>query len=407
MNILAIIAEYNPFHKGHKYHLKESIKSTGASHTIALVSASFVQRGEPSLIDKWTKAEMAISNGIDLVIELPFVYSVQSAELFAYGAVEILDSLRVVNFLSFGAENNNLNLLDKISDIFLKEPDFFKLSLKNFLDKGLSFAQSRELALLEFLKEEGLYSDDFREVLNQSNNILAIEYLKALKTLNSNIQANIVSRRGAAYNDIKLKSDSFSSATSIRKSILENGQQSVAGDLPRPSYELIKDYSYNHLDNYLAEINYILNVSKFEDYIQVFDMTEDLANRFLKLNKNYNSVDSLLDQLVTKRYPRTRISRILIHLLARLTREDVVSIYSRRSNYIRILASNRKGFEIINKIKNSSDIEIINKFSDYYHIQDSNIKKILNYEVTASNLYFLHEDRKRNQDFTVSPMIRL
>lgn len=406
MKTLAIIAEYNPFHLGHKYHLEESIKTTNATHTIAIISSSFVQRGEPSIVDKWTKSKMALDNGFDLVIELPFVYSVQSAELFAYGAVEILDSLKIIDYLSFGAETNNLDLLNTISSILLEEPDFFRLSLKKHLDKGLSFASSRELALIDYLRENDLYSKDFGNILKQSNNILAIEYLKAIKLLDSNIEPAIVTRLGADYNETSL-SLNFSSATSIRKELISKGPQSITKEVPSSSYKLLENCKYNHLNNYIIEINYLLNILEFEDYLEIFDMTEGLANRFLNLDKNYRSIDDLINDLSSKRYPRTRISRILIHLLSNLTKDDIVDIYSKRSNYMRILASNKKGFEIINKIKNNSNIMIINKFSDYYRTQDSTIKKILDYEIRASNLYFIHQDRPRNLDFIKSPYIKI
>ena len=210
-NVLGIVAEYNPFHNGHLYHLEESKNQANADYTIAVISGNFVQRGDVSIIDKWSKAEMAIKNGIDLVIELPTMYSISSAENFAYGSMKILDSLNIVNAVSFGAEQANTDTLDKFATILYNEPKEFISVLNHELSKGISFPKARENALLLYLNDIRKYAN----VLSSPNNILGIEYIKALKKLKSDIIPIAIPRNKVGYNSNEIV-DGFASATSIR-----------------------------------------------------------------------------------------------------------------------------------------------------------------------------------------------
>ena len=194
MSVLGIVTEYNPLHNGHIHHLKESLAVSSADTAVCVMSGNFVQRGEPAIIDKWIRAEIALRAGMDLVIELPVVYALSSAELFAFGAVKILDSLGFVNAICFGSEAGALEPLDAIAEILANEPEEYKALLKKNLDKGLSYPASRESALKGFL------GTGMAELVSSSNNILAIEYLKALKRLNSPIKAFTIHRIGGAYN---------------------------------------------------------------------------------------------------------------------------------------------------------------------------------------------------------------
>ena len=180
-NVLGIIAEYNPFHNGHLYHIKESIKQTDADYIVCIISGNFVQRGNTSIIDKWTKTKMAIAQGADLVLELPTIYATSSAENFAEGAIKIFDSLGIVNTLSFGIETKDLATLNNIANVVYQEPKEYVTMLNHELNKGVSFPKARENALMMYLNDIKRYAN----VLNGSNNILAIEYLKAIKKLKS------------------------------------------------------------------------------------------------------------------------------------------------------------------------------------------------------------------------------
>lgn len=217
MNITGIITEYNPFHSGHLYHLNSAKEITNCDGVICIMSGNFIQRGAPAIIDKWARAEMAIENGVDLVIELPSFYALSSAEIFAKGSVTILDSLGVVNSIFFGSESGNIEELINISKILAYEPLEFKNLLKSNLKKGITYAKARENSLKEFTN-----NIDISKILNNSNNILGIEYIKTLIRLNSNINPLTLTRVGGTYNDKTLNND-FSSATSIRESIKNSG----------------------------------------------------------------------------------------------------------------------------------------------------------------------------------------
>ena len=191
-NVLAIIGEYNPFHNGHLYHLTEAKEKSHANYTIAIISGNFVQRGNTSIVDKWTKTRMAILNGIDLVIELPCVYSISSAENFATGAIKILNSLNIVDSISFGCETDDISILEEFADILISEPPEFKSLLAHELSTGISFPKARENALLMYVNDIRKYAN----ILSSPNNILAIEYLKALNISKSNIRPLAIKRIG-------------------------------------------------------------------------------------------------------------------------------------------------------------------------------------------------------------------
>ena len=216
--VLGIIAEYNPFHNGHLHHLETSKKLTGADYTVAIISGNFTQRGSTSIIDKWSKAKMALENGIDLVIELPVLYSISSAENFADGAIKILNSLGIVDYLSFGAETSDISILNKIADILHLEPEEYKKLLSLELTNGLSFPKARENALINYIKNNAnnIFENNesnfekYKKVLSSPNNILGIEYLKALKKYKSSIKPICISRFATDYNSTELlKVDNF------------------------------------------------------------------------------------------------------------------------------------------------------------------------------------------------------
>ena len=213
--VLGIVSEYNPFHNGHLLHLAQSKKLTKSNYSVCIMTGNFSQRGDTSLVDKWTKAEMAIKNGIDLVIELPTIYSISSAENFADGAIKILENLGIINYLSFGSEIGDINILDEISEVLYQEPKEFTDLLSMELDRGISFPKARENALKLFLNNTRRYSN----VLSNPNNILGIEYLKALKKYNSNIIPITIKRDTVEYNSLKPSSDGIASATAIRNLI--------------------------------------------------------------------------------------------------------------------------------------------------------------------------------------------
>ena len=214
--VLGIVSEYNPFHNGHILHLKKSLEMTKADFTIAIMSGNFTQRGDTSLIDKWAKTEMALKQGIDLVIELPTLYAISSAENFADGAVKILNSLGIIDYISFGSEIGEIKPLDDVATVLSKEPKDFSEILKRQLRSGLSYPKAREIAIQMYFGTSPIYT----EALQNPNNILGIEYLKALKRSKSNITPITIKRNYNSYNSNDVK-NGVASATAIRTMIMQ------------------------------------------------------------------------------------------------------------------------------------------------------------------------------------------
>ncbi|MGM0395820.1 MAG: nucleotidyltransferase [Bacillota bacterium] len=393
MKVAGLIAEYNPFHFGHKLHLENAKTVANASHTIAVMSGSFVQRGEPALVDKWTRAEMAVKNGVDLVIELPFAYSVQTAELFAAGATKILDSTGAVDCIVFGSESGEIEELMRIAEVLVEEPPFFKVKLKEYLDEGNSFSSSRSLALSDYAQTKGINLGNSIETIKESNNILGIEYLKSLIKMDSLMEPYTIKRIGDRYKDSDIKSK-IASATGIRQSIKKSGLGSVVDYLPVESYAAIERFienygNINQLDNYSAILNYILCISTPENITDYFDVEIGLENRIKNLSKTIFRPTELVTSAATKRYAETRIQRLLIHMIAGLKKDSIHDFFSHNTMYVRILASNSKGFQIINRIKEKSEIHIINKVTDSMALLNKKEKSMLEMDMLATDLYFL------------------
>lgn len=415
MKVLGIVAEYNPFHLGHKYHLEKSKQITRSDYSIAVMTGSFVQRGEPSFVDKWTKAKMAIDNGVDLVIELPFIFSVQSAEIFALGSIKLLNSLNIVDYITFGNELGSLADLDKIAQILIDEPPYLKQKLQEYIHKGNSFPMSRSKALKSFFdhyKDDIEISENIQDILKMSNNILAIEYLKALTLLKSTIKPVSIKRIGNLYGD-KYLNNTIASATGIRNSILNNGVEPIREYLPDKTFKSLKNYlhqykEFNSLNNYNQIIHYLLQIKDKKSLINIMDVESGLENRIVKKSTIYKNVDHLIQSISTKRYPKTRIQRILIHLMANLTKPLFDELLPHHPSYIRILGSNEKGFQLLNKIKENSNLPIITKFADYNQHNNLYLNKIISLDEMSTNLYFagLNVDKPFiDMDYHTTPYI--
>ena len=210
MKIVGLITEYNPFHNGHLYHIKESLRVTGADAAVVVMSGDYVQRGTPAIMPKRIRAEMALMCGAGAVFELPVCYATGSAELFALGSVSLLESLGIVDSICFGSECNDLPILEQLAELLLEEPEAYQILLKDYLKQGMSFPRARQEAILSYTEDPR-----FAEILRNPNNILGIEYLKAIKKLGSRMEPYTIARRGAQYHDEELDSD-YSSATAIR-----------------------------------------------------------------------------------------------------------------------------------------------------------------------------------------------
>ena len=411
MNLLGLIVEYNPFHNGHKYHLEKSKEITNATHTVAIMSGSFLQRGEPALFDKYTRAEMAVKNGVDLVIELPTLYACRSAEIFSHGAVATLNSLNCVNSLCFGSEEGNIDILQTISEILVKEPSDFKITLKNFLDEGIVFPVARSKALYEYIKNNHLLElseDKLQQVLNSSNNILGIEYIKSLIKLNSSIKPYTITRIASKYNSTDIESN-ICSATAIRNSLKDNTDlKLIENVVPLHTFNEINhkiNTNFNPVFDYmfydLLSSTIIRDVDNLTKY---FEVNEGIENKIYSNVFTSKNLEELINSTKSKRYTMTKIKRTLNNILLGINRDDVIKVKDLdKVPYIRILAFNNKGREIIKKIKTSSDIEIITKFSKISHVDDPIFDTLIKYDLKSSNMYNLIY-YKNNRNLLKGPM---
>ncbi len=401
--VLGIISEYNPFHNGHLYHLIKSKKITNAEYTIAVVGGNFTQRGNASLLDKWSKTEMALLNGIDLVIELPLLYSISSAENFAEGAIKILDSLQIVDTISFGTETSDINILDRFADILYNEPKEYKALLSHELSKGMSYPKARENALM-------LYLNDIRRfapILSSPNNILGIEYLKALKKYRSTITPLSIQRIKSGYNDINF-SGNIASATAIRNLILNHEYKDLNKILPISSYSILKEnikkgHIVRDISNFDKIILYKLRSMSIEEISNLPDVSEGLEYSIKKAADSCNTIYEFINIVNSKRYTKTRLQRILLYALLNVTKKDI-QISKKVMPYIRILGFNEKGKYIVSQISRNKNklnlITSVKKFNDQN--TNKNLQLMLQKDINATNTYTLgfENDSWSNLDYT-------
>lgn len=401
--VLGIIAEYNPFHNGHLYHIAKSKQETGAQYVIAVISGNFVQRGNTSIINKWTKARMALLNGADLVIELPTIYSISSAENFAEGAIKILNSLGVVDTLSFGMEANDISTLNNIANVLYNEPKEYVTMLSHELSKGNSYPKARENALLLYLNDIKRYAN----VLSGSNNILGIEYLKALRKTKSTITPVGIKREKVLYND-KYIVDEFASATAIRKMLMTKELNDISKVMPRNSYlllgeELKKGHYVIDIARFEKEIIYTLRKMSVQDIAKLPDVSEGLENSLKNAADSCNTLKDLINIVKTKRFTQTRIQRILLYCLLGITKKQMET--SRKViPYARVLGFNNKGKELISEMmKLNPKLNIVTSVKKYIDtVANKNLKEMLDIDILATNIYTLgyFADSYSNLDYT-------
>ncbi|WKY48821.1 nucleotidyltransferase [Eubacteriaceae bacterium ES3] len=408
MKILGIVSEYNPFHLGHYYQLQESRKITGADGVIAIMSGSITQRGEFSLFNKWERARLALESGIDLVIELPVIYSGQSAETFATGAIHLLESSGVCTHLSFGSESGNLNDLLTLSDLLAHETHNFKIKLKSFLDLGYSFAKARELSVEQLL---GLH---YSEHLKKPNNILAIEYLKALKRSNSKIQPVTIQRRGADYHS--LEDSSILSATGVRKIIsdyqshqnLDTILNALDKKLPYQTdllIPMIENINFSGNQKLLDLLRYTILGESVSSLRQFPYVSEGLEHKIRDAIKIAPSLNDLINDVVSKRIPQTRVQRIFTNRLMNLTKSDLANLKNTKP-YLRVLGFNRTGQVILKSIKQKEQAPLINNLRKEINRLTVSQKSMLHFDICSTDLQNLLFEKKYcfHRDFFTNPL---
>lgn len=398
MKVLGIIAEYNPFHNGHLYHLRQSKEIIGADFVIAVMSGNFVQRGEPALINKWERAKVAIENGIDLVIELPAAFSCNNSELFAKGAIEILNGLGCVTHISFGSEDGKLEEIEIIANALAEESELFKEVLKINSGKGLSFPKAREKAL------NSVIGKDCSKVIKGSNNILAIEYLKQLKLSNSKIIPVTLKRRGPDYRENAVYAD-IASATYIRNR--SGDVNEIAKYIPETTLRSINEQSsLIYLEDFHQLIYSRLLQISTEDLSMIYSVSEGLENKIKKEIRKGNSIGELLENIISKRYTDARMKRVLIHAILGIDKVKMNRIISKKINYCRVLGFSPKGSKLLRLIKKGelNSLPIITNMNKELKNEEE-LWELMRIDVLASDLYNLVSARKlyENSDYAVRP----
>ena len=386
--ILGIISEYNPFHNGHLLHLQNSKKLTHTDFTIAVMSGNFVQRGDTSIVDKWTKTEMALKAGVDLVIELPTLYAISSAENFAEGAIKILNGLGVVDYVSFGSEIGEISPLNDVAQVLYKEPKEFSALIANQLRSGLSYPKARELAIQMYFGSSQKYTD----ILQNPNNILGIEYLKALKKHKSPIRPITLKRKYSDYNSADVKSG-IASATAIRTMLQNN--KNVHYVVPYETYELLEDKKKSgqiipSLSIFSKEIMYSLRKMTLSEIASLPDVSEGLENKIKTAVNTSNNLEELISKIKSKRYTQSRIQRILLYALLNISEKDM-NMSRKQMPYIRVLGFNKHGKKIISAIANHNPklqiIVSVKKFME--NNSDRHLHTMMSKDIFATNVYTL------------------
>lgn len=407
MKICGIVAEYNPFHNGHKYQIEQTKKLTNCDTVIVVMSGNFIQRGLPALFDKWARARMAIENGVDIVIELPTCYATSSAEFFAHGAVGIMDALNCVDILSFGNKYNDIEVLKRIANVLHSEPEEYKKLLQRELKKGTSYPIARSNALKNFLKKE-IDSKILENILLDSNNILGIEYLKALLTYDSPIEPCAIERIGGDYNSTNII-DNICSATGIREMLEKNTTEKLPDVMPEKSFKILSDEIISgkvpmNISNFEKEILYQLRKLSTSELSEISDVTEGLENVLKKCIAEGFEITDLIEQIKTKRYTKTRVQRILIHTLLGI-KKSFLQEQKETPQYARILAFSKNGKKVIPELVKKSRIPIVTSISKFLKTATPSQKEMLELDIMATNIYTLGYQiptfRKMNLDYTM------
>ena len=390
MKTVGLITEYNPFHNGQAYHIEKAKMLTGADRVIVVMSGDFVQRGAPAVMPKHLRAESALLSGASLIIELPVCFATGSAEYFAQGAISLLNQLGCIDSICFGSECGDLHLLKEIAQLLADEPIEYQAALKQALKEGASFPAARQEAL-------NIYSDKYSEILASPNNILGIEYLKALAKIHSKIEPFTIKRIGAGYHDMDIDGQ-FSSATAIRSDIYQLADVNSSSEsiplthiqtqVPSSCHELMKkNYQIRYpikSDDFSLLLKAKLLSETAGSLSHYLDISPELANRILRLRNDYLSFEQFCDLLKTKELTRSRISRSFIHVLLGIT-NDWLTAMKAPASYARILGFRRDHADLLGILKRTSDIPLIT--SPARAVLADTAYQMLELDIYASDLY--------------------
>lgn len=398
MKVCAVIAEYNPFHLGHAYHLKQARLLTDADYIIVVMSGNFVQRGDPALVDKYTRAKAALSCGADLVLELPSCFSTGSAEYFARGAIAMLDHLGMIDFLCFGSECSEIQFLSQFAEIFLNEPEPYKNILREKLKLGYSYPTARSNALV--IAYPQLAADI--AVVSSPNNILGIEYIKALHQRRSRIHPVNIRRTGSDHRDQRL-GDVYSSSRALRQAIQSNRSiEELRSHMPEEAYNVLAEYFAQERplfqNDFSTLLHYKLLSEQAKGYTKYLDVTPDLSEKICKYVYQFTTFSEFCDLLKSKDMTYTRISRCLLHILLNITKEHMEYYIDNQDSicYARLLGFREEAKPLLTAIDHNTSIPLITKMADADKLLTSGGNQMFQQEVQITDIYSSIQAAKSN-----------
>lgn len=392
MRAVGLIVEYNPFHNGHLYHLRQSAKITEADAVVAVMSGNFLQRGEPAMWDKWTRTRMALQGGCDLVIELPVAYATHAAEWFAYGAVSLLEATGVVDAFCFGTESGELAPLLHAAEIASDEPMGFQALLRERLDTGISYPVAYSGALQAYLAEQG-HGEAALFPFDTPNHTLGLHYLIALKRIKGAMKPFTIAREKAQYNQQSITDGSIASATAVRKLLLESGKlAAVQPFVPASTYQIVDSCAAAGIspvswERYVPALMHKLLTSDAASLAACRDVGEGLEHRMLNAlpELREGSFEELLSLLKTKRYTRTRLQRALLSVLLGHTHDEFTpDKLAGGVEYIRVLGFTERGRALLKRMRETSSLPVLLSAA-----RPPEPYRYLGLDVRASNAYML------------------
>lgn len=403
MKATGVIVEYNPFHNGHKLHISAAKSLTNADLIIAVMSGNFLQRGEPAFIDKWTRANTALLNGVDLVFELPYAFATAHAPQFAKGAVQLLEAARCDAFC-FGSEEGNLSSFQNSLDLLEQVAETHEITIQDAVRRGISYPK----ALNEAYQAAILMTDQIKPYadLTQPNNILGFHYMQAARHIDSNMAATTIQRVGAHYHDDTISGNAIASATGIRKNFFTTqGFEETKVFYPQATYDALKnwqslEHSFGSWEAFYPLLRLIILRDGPERLNEIADLTEGIENLIHRSALANETFSGFIRQVKSKRYTWTRIQRMLTHIFTGYTYKMRNQIES--PSYLRLLGMTQNGRKYLNQNKKHFDLPLISKASA--HTDPS-----LTVDIHASNMYALgiangNKQPKLGKDYTQSPI---
>lgn len=402
MRAVGVIVEYNPFHNGHAFHLQQAKEKSGADICIAVMSGNFLQRGEPALVSKWSRTEMALLAGVDLVFELPYRFATQKAEIFADGAISILAAANA-EAVCFGSEDGDITSFQETIAFLDEHKELYQAKIKQQMKAGVSYPQAASNAFLDLAPANTMID------LSKPNNILGFQYMKSIHQQNASIRPLTIERKSAGYHDEDFSSATIASATSIRKALFSENKEShsIHQYVPETTYTLLNHYlqmneTLHHWENYWPYLQYKIISSSTAQLKEIYEVEEGIEFLLKKAALHSASFEQFMNQIKSKRYTWTRLQRICVHILTNTTKQEM-QFSKTTASYLRLLGMTTKGREYLNKTKKQLHLPLVSKLSSFRHDEiDLDIKAA---QIYALGLPVIRQTTFMKQEYAQSPIL--